>query len=208
MIHRASVHLKIGFFGKFILITSQLCFIVAITCRMTCNRIISQIIAQFNFQWFFDKIFLKTNFIFNISYYTSKFFGCFSIWNKYSTSIFYHTQLYTIITFNLALKWHVVSLPKLGCWLHMFMFMFIRLLFSNSVPLVSVAWILIIIADDVRWYGGWGGNVRDDASIFWACFLSGATCRSVMYSSSSLLQCSLLMLRGIPDDDNDPQTLI
>ena len=134
--------------------------------------------------------------------------------SQFETNIlhpYFITHKYAIITFNLALKWHVVSLQKFWCWLHMFMSLFIRLLFGNSVPLVSVAWILIIIiADDVRWYGGGGGNVRGttDASIFWACFLSGATCRSVMYSSSSLLQCSLLMLRGIPDDDNDPQTLI
>ena len=206
MIHRASVHLKIGFFGKFILITSQLCFIVAITCRMTCNRIISQIIAEFNFQWFFDNIFFKL-----ISFSTVTTLQNNLAVSQFETNIlhpYFITHKYAIITFNLALKWHVVSLPKLGCWLHMFMFLFIRLLFSNSVPLVSVAWILIIIADDVRWYGGGGGNVRNDASIFWACFLSSATCRSVMYSSSSLLQCSLLMLRGIPDDDNDPQTLI
>ena len=204
MIHRASVHLKIGFFGKFILITSQLCFIVAITCRMTCNRIIG--ISDNRTVLIFND-FLITFFSKLISFSTVTTLQKFLAVSQFETNIlhpYFITHKYTIITFNLALKWHVVSLPKLGCWLHMFMFMFIRLLFSNSVPLVSVAWILIIIADDVRWYGGWGGNVRDDASIFWACFLSGATCRSVMYSSSSLLQCSLLMLRGIPDDDNDP----
>ena len=103
MIHRASVHLKIGFFGKFILITSQLCFIVAITCRMTCNRIIG--ISDNRTVLIFND-FLITFFSKLISFSTVTTLQKFLAVSQFETNIlhpYFITHKYnTIITFNLA----------------------------------------------------------------------------------------------------------